>query len=202
MNRLLNFFTRKKPQTITIVSGLPRSGTSLLMKMLEAGGIPPLTDNQRTPDADNPKGYYELERVKKLPEGDTKWLDDVNGKAVKIISALLPYLPESYNFRIIFMERDINEILISQKKMLVHRGEDSKKVSDQKLSSLFSGHLRETENWLQEHRQHIRYLKINYNDLLNNNTLIISSINDFLGGELRTDLMSSVIDPSLYRSKA
>lgn len=201
MSRLLNLFTRKKPKIITVVSGLPRSGTSLMMKMLEVGGIAPLTDNQRTPDEDNPKGYYEYERVKKLPKGDTGWLDDANGKVVKIISALLPYLPESHTFRIVFMERDINEILISQKKMLVRRGEDTNKIDDQKLSLLFNEHLQETNSWLHENSHHINCLKVSYNHLLSNDTSIISSINDFLGGKLNTNAMNRVIDPSLYRSK-
>ena len=201
MNRLFDFFTRKKPKEVIVVSGLPRSGTSLMMKMLEAGGIAPLTDNHRTADEDNPKGYYELERVKRLADGNSKWLGDARGKAVKIISALLPHLPVSHTFRIIFMERAIDEILISQNKMLNRRDEDPDKVSDKELASLFATHLQQTNDWLQNHRDHVNCLHVNYNYLLKNNRSIIASINDFLGGELNTDAMNKVIDPSLYRSK-
>ena len=121
---LKKLFTQQAEQTITIVSGLPRSGTSMMMKMLEAGGIPPLTDEIRTADTDNPKGYYEFERVKKMDKGDTAWLENAQGKSVKVISALLKHLPSDYRYRVIFMRRDMSEILASQKKMLDHRGED------------------------------------------------------------------------------
>ena len=201
MHRFLDLFRKKKQENITVVSGLPRSGTSLMMKMLEAGGIPPLTDNEREADEDNPKGYYEFERVKKLPDGDTDWLDEARGKTVKIISALLPYLPESRNFRIIFMQRDIKEILISQQKMLIRRGENLKQLDDRKLTELFSKHLNETEQWLQTHKHHLSCLNVNYNTLLNNSDAIVSEINSFLGNKLDTHAMRSVIDPSLYRNR-
>ncbi|HZD55295.1 MAG TPA: hypothetical protein VE136_01120, partial [Anaerolineales bacterium] len=99
---------------MTIVSGLPRSGTSMMMKMLEAGGVPPLTDEIRTADRDNPKGYYEFERVKKMPDGDKAWMVEARGKSVKVISALLEHLPPQYDYKVIFMRRDMNEILASQ----------------------------------------------------------------------------------------
>ena len=89
---------------VTIVSGLPRSGTSMMMKMLEAGGIELLIDRVRVADADNPKGYYEFERVKQI-ETDQAWLPEAQGKAVKMISALLRHLPADCRYRIIFMER-------------------------------------------------------------------------------------------------
>jgi hypothetical protein len=101
-----------KRNTITIVSGLPRSGTSLMMMMLEAGGMPVLTDHIRTADADNPKGYYEFERVKAI-ERDQAWLKEADGKAVKMISALLKYLPQNYAYRIIFMRRGTTPIALS-----------------------------------------------------------------------------------------
>ena len=127
MNLLSRLF-RAKPstdeisKTITVVSGLPRSGTSLMMKMLEAGGMPVLTDGIRHADADNPKGYYEFERVKALPKGDTAWVAEAQGKAVKVIAALLEYLPSTYHYKVIFMHRRMGGgILASQRKMLVRR---------------------------------------------------------------------------------
>src|SRR3972149_1033187 len=98
-------------QAITIISGLPRSGTSLMMKMLDAGGLPLLTDHIREPNSDNPRGYYEFERVRKLDKGDHEWLKEAHGKAVKIISELLKYLPPGYTYKIIFMHRKLEEIL-------------------------------------------------------------------------------------------
>ena len=131
-------------ETITIVSGLPRSGTSMMMKILEAGGLEVLTDNLRTADEDNPKGYYEFERVKKLKE-DQAWLDDAKGKVVKIISAILKDLPPDYNYKIVFMYRKIEEILASQKKMLIRRGEPTDKTSDEKMTEVFESHLKQVE---------------------------------------------------------
>ena len=106
---------------ITVVSGLPRSGTSLMMQMLEAGGMETVTDGQRAPDADNPKGYYELERVKRLKE-DHAWLAEAEGKALKVVSMLLYDLPADFRYRVLFMERDLDEILSSQRTMLARRG--------------------------------------------------------------------------------
>ncbi|NJN53987.1 MAG: sulfotransferase [Anaerolineae bacterium] len=120
----MSFFKKlfKTDQPVIIVSGLPRSGTSMMMKMLEVGGIPPLTDQIRTADNDNPKGYYEFERVKQLDKGDTAWVADAQGKVVKVISQLLRYLPADQEYRVIFMRRNMDEILASQQKMLINRG--------------------------------------------------------------------------------
>ena len=123
MQRIVNLFRHKRAlEPVFIVSGLPRSGTSLMMMILNAAGIPPLTDYERNADEDNPRGYYEFERVKKLKDGDFGWLENAQGKAVKVISALLTYLPEGYTYKVIFMRRELSEILASQRKMLINRG--------------------------------------------------------------------------------
>lgn len=191
----------KRAQFITVVSGLPRSGTSMMMKMLESGGIPPMTDQLRRADDDNPKGYYEYEQVKQLPNGDTEWMKHVNGRTLKIISALLHYLPADYQYRIIFMERELEEVLASQKKMLMRRGEVHDGVSDEELAALFHKHLRQTETWLREHQHHASCLKVSYNALLKEPELIIRQINSYLGNNLDTKAMSSIIDPALYRNR-
>ena len=201
IKKLFQLFKKNTPQPVTVVSGLPRSGTSLMMKMLEAGGIAPLTDNQRTPDVDNPKGYYELEIVKKLPDGKTDWLKKAPGKSVKIISALLSHLPDSYTYQVIFMQRNIEEVLASQKKMLIRRGENPDKVSNEELIGLFSDHVKQTKAWIQEHQNHVTCLDVSYNDLLTNNAPIIDQIDAFLDNTLNREAMARVIDPSLYRSK-
>ncbi len=186
---------------IVIVSGLPRSGTSMMMKMLEAGGLPLLTDHQRRPDEDNPKGYYEFERVKQLPRGDIGWLKEAQGKAVKVISALLQHLPPTYRYKIIFMERDLQEVLASQRKMLIHRGEDPDKVDDEELKRLFAKHLQQVRQWLAQ-QPHMEVLYVSYNALLEDPDPYIRRINAFLGGNLNEQAMREVVDPSLYRNRA
>jgi hypothetical protein len=192
-------FRRKVNHPIIIVSGLPRSGTSMAMKMLEAGGIPPLTDHIRTADSDNPEGYYEFERVKKLKEGDTAWLSDARGKAVKVIAALLTYLPPGYEYRVLFMRRDIDEVLASQARMLTNRGEESK-VDDATMAGLFGKHLQQVRAWMNS-QPNLLYLDLDYNMMLADPKPFVRQINQFLGGDLDEDKMVAVIDPSLYRQR-
>jgi hypothetical protein len=184
---------------ITIVSGLPRSGTSMMMKMLEAGGLTPLTDNIRTADEDNPKGYYELERVKEL-EKDSEWLAEARGKYVKVISMLLRHLPAAYEYDVIFMRRRMEEILASQKKMLVRRGEAPDKVPDDKMSALFEKHLAKTEEWLRS-QPNIRFVYVNYNDVLADARTQVERVNEFLGSTLDAEKMAHVVDAELYRQR-
>lgn len=184
---------------IVVVSGLPRSGTSMMMNMLEAGGIPLLTDNFRKADEENPKGYYEYKRVKQLEE-DASWLEKAEGKAVKVISYLLKYLPEDYNYRIIFMERKIEEVLASQKKMIERRGETYDKVSDEAMAKLFEKHLKEVDEMLKS-RANMKTIYVSYNKILEEPEPHLERINIFLGGELDTQRMVQVIDPQLYRQR-
>jgi len=193
-------FKSETIQPITVVSGLPRSGTSMLMKMLEAGGIPPLTDSIRTADDDNPKGYYEFERVKAMDKGDTDWLSQAQGKAVKVISALLKYLPGEYQYRIIYIHRNMPEILASQRKMLIRRGEDPDKMEDDQMAALFTKHVAQVENWLKE-QSNISVLYVHYSEILSNPQPQISRIDEFLGGNLVTDQMATIVDPTLYRNR-
>ncbi|NCF64570.1 MAG: sulfotransferase family protein [Chloroflexi bacterium] len=193
-------FNSESAATITVVSGLPRSGTSMLMKMLEAGGLPPLIDNIRTADDDNPKGYYEFERVKAMDKGDTAWLADAQGKVVKVISALLKYLPAEYQYRIIFIRRNMPEILASQHKMLVRRGEDPDKIDDEEMAELFAKHVSQVEAWLSQ-QSNMSVLYVHYREILSDPVPQISQINQFLGGQLDTDQMTAVVDPALYRNR-
>lgn len=187
-------------KSIIIVSGLPRSGTSMMMKMLEAGGILPLTDHMRFADEDNPQGYYEFEQVKKLSQGDISWLAEAEGKAVKIIAALLIHLPEIYNYRIIFMRRAMHEILASQRKMLIHRGEDPNKISDDQLIRLFEKQLSQVDGWIQR-QSNVERIDINYNQLLEDPVSQIEQINRFLDNALDVENMTRIVDPSLYRQR-
>lgn len=200
---LLKRFSKNNTDShgIVIVSGLPRSGTSMMMKMLEAGGIPPLTDRLRTADDDNPKGYYEFERAKKLKDGDNAWLPDAQGKAVKVISALLTHLPPDYSYRVIFMVRAMPEILASQRKMLENRGEDPDKISDEEMTRLYEKHLSQVRSWMQN-QPNLRYLDVNYNLLLQEPLPWVEQINQLLGNKLDIDPMMDVVDPSLYRQRS
>lgn len=193
------FFRRKSKPTITIVSGLPRSGTSMTMKMLDAGGIPPLTDHVRTADQDNPKGYYEYERAKKLREGDTGWIPEAEGKAVKVIGALLMHLPSKFHYRVLFMRREMDEILASQAKMLENRGEENQ-VDNETMAVLFAKHLKQIEDWMNS-QSNLKYIDVDYNNMLANPTPQVRKINRFLGGNLDEAAMLEVIDPQLYRQR-
>ena len=135
------------PKVITVVSGLPRSGTSMMMKMLEAGGIHPITDGEREADEDNPKGYYEFEPVKQM-KADTSWMPRAQGKSIKIIAKLLPDMPSGYEYRVLFMRRNMDEMLASQKKMLVRRGEPTDTVSDAMMAKFFAKHVAEIQAWI------------------------------------------------------
>src|SRR4026209_2745330 len=110
MSALARFVRRLRyGRPIVVVSGLPRSGTSMMMQMLQAGGLEILTDAVRTPDGSNPKGYFEFEAVKDLDKGQAPaWLAGARGKAVKIVSSLVRWLPESNDYQVIFMQRNLN----------------------------------------------------------------------------------------------
>jgi hypothetical protein len=187
-------------QFITVVSGLPRSGTSMMMKMLEAGGIPPVTDEIREADEDNPKGYYEFERVKQMDQGDTSWVVGAQGKVVKVISALLKHLPGDQQYRVVFVRRNMPEILASQRKMLIRRGEDPDKMDDEQMTMLFEKHLRQVEEWLSA-QPNFRVLYAHYTEVLTDPMPQIAKINEFLGGRLDAQSMATVVDRSLYRNR-
>ncbi len=187
-------------RTVVIVSGLPRSGTSMMMKMLEAGGLQAVSDGLRTADTDNPEGYYEFERVKQLDKGDTAWLAEAEGKVVKVISALLEHLPPDYQYRVIFMNRRMEELLASQRKMLAHRGEPSD-ISDEKLAELLEKHVRRVKSWLAT-QPHFRLLDLDYNRMLTEPQPFAQQINRFVDGILDEEAMAAVVNPALYRNRA
>jgi|WetSurMetagenome_2_1015567.scaffolds.fasta_scaffold478984_1 hypothetical protein len=198
LKQLLEKLQNKKE--IIIVSGLPRSGTSMMMKMLESAGLKILTDKLKTADENNPKGYYELERVKKLKEGDFDWLPGARGKVVKVISALLEYLPNQYQYKIIFMRRDMDEVLSSQRQMLKRDGKQADEVSDGKMAGLYQHHLKEIETWLDQ-QPNIRTLYVSYNQVLSNPETNLICVNQFLGGHLNISCMFEVVDQDLYRER-
>lgn len=185
---------------ILVVSGLPRSGTSMMMKMLEAAGIPVVTDKLRVPDQNNPNGYYELERVKQLKDGDVGWLKEAKGGVVKIISALITHLPADYSYKVIFMQRDLLEVLASQRKMLGRLGKPEDKVGDEQMAKIYQGHLRSVETWLKR-QPNVELLYINYNQMINDPLEPANQVNEFLGGHLDIQAMLAVINKDLYRER-
>lgn len=185
--------------TIVVVSGLPRSGTSMMMKMLEAGGMPVLTDYIRTADEDNPKGYYEFERVKQI-EQDQDWLPDAQGKVVKMIAALVKHLPAEYAYKVVFMRRGIEEILASQRQMLIRRGEPTDTISDERMGELFRRHVVQIEAWLAE-QPNMDVIYVEYGSILDEPLKQANRLNDFLDGALDVTKMAEVVDPSLYRQR-
>jgi Sulfotransferase domain len=182
---------------IIIVSGLPRSGTSLMMQMLDNGGVPVVTDHIRTADQDNPRGYYEYERVKKIKE-DVSWLPEARGKAFKMVSQLLYELPSSERYRIIFMERDLDEMLSSQDKMLARLNKPS--APRAAIERAFREHLRRVRGWLAG-QPNIEVLFVSYNDLVERPEGEAERVSAFLGGKADAGSMSKTVDPSLYRNR-
>jgi len=185
--------------SIVVVSGLPRSGTSMMMSMLQAGGVPILTDNIRQADEDNPQGYYEFELVRQL-EHDTSWLDDAVGKAVKVISQLVPQLPPQYQYRIVFMLRKMAEILASQRQMLIRRGRQANAVTDEALAQVFRKHLVEVRQWI-EAQPNMHVLYVHYGDVLAHPAQQAQRVDQFLGGVLSVPAMAGVADERLHRQR-
>jgi len=200
LSRLFGGGHTPQGEPIVIVSGLPRSGTSMMMKMLEAGGLQPMTDGLRTADVDNPKGYYEYERVKNLEkETDKSYVREGRGKVLKVISFLLKDLPDDNDYRIVFMRRDLNEVLASQNKMLNHRGEENK-TEDDKMADIYLSHLaavrimsRKKPNW--------QMVEIRYDETVKNAGPTAQKLNEFLGGKLNEAKMVEAVDAELYRNR-
>lgn len=184
---------------IAIVSGLPRCGTSMMMRMLEAGGMPVLVDGVRQADEDNPNGYYEFERVKRLKD-DKGWLPGAGGHVVKMVSALLTELPPDYRYRVVFMERDVAEMLESQRAMLSRHGEvDDSRPLEERVAA-FDRHVASLLAWI-DRQPNFTLLRVSYNDVLTDTERQIDMVNRFFGGVLDAAAMARVVDVSLYRQR-
>src|SRR2546428_4587887 len=176
---------------IVSVSGLPRSGASVMMQMLQAGGMPLLTDDLRPPDADNPHGYWEYEPVKRLQQ-DNSWVHQAEGKAVKVVSALLQYLPHQYTYKIIFMQRPMQEVLASQAVMLERRGAQGGKADEQTLGAVFKQHLDHTERWLAM-QQHMTVLPVHYHETIADPEATATRVVQFLDLPLAVEEMARAV---------
>ena len=187
--------TLQNKNTIVIVSGLPRSGTSMMMQMLSNGGLKALTDDVRTQDISNPRGYFEYEKVKSLAQ-DAEWLSLAEGKVVKVIAQLVPFLPKQFNYKIIMMHRDIKEILTSQQKML---GKDAA-VIPFTLSEIFTKQLQQTEQFIAS-QANMEVLTVHYKDVIESPLEQAESIASFLGIGLDIEGLMKSVEKDLYRNK-
>lgn len=186
---------------IVVVSGLPRSGTSMMMRMLEAGGVVPLQDGVRAADDSNPRGYFEFEPVKELDkDGDRSWLPAARGKAVKIISFLLTWLPEDHNYAVIFMQRHADEIIASQHAMLAARGEAVTEGDAARSRELFRTHLAQVERFMAG-RACFRVLPVQYHEVVAAPALAAAQVAAFLGRPLDTAAMARSVEGQLYRNR-
>ena len=191
--------TQQKDRFITVVSGLPRSGTSMMMRMLEKGGMSILTDGLRQADDDNPLGYYEFEPVKQL-EKDASWLHEAYDKAVKVIYVFLYHLPPGYSYKVIFMKRGLDDVIASQNIMLRHRHE-GEGMSDQELMSSYHDQLQKLNVWLRQRRNFmVQYF--DYEDVVSDPEKAALEICGFLGRNLDTRAMIESVVPSLHRNRS
>jgi hypothetical protein len=188
------------PPAVIVVSGLPRSGTSLMMQMLVAAGVPALTDDTRAADADNPRGYFEYEPAKALAR-DATWIGKAGGKAVKIVSALLAHLPAGHSYRIVFMRRPLDAILASQREMLVRLGHAAPTPEDdERMAMLFARHLANTAERLDRDAK-MSVLYVDYPELVRVPFEVASRVAAFLDTDLDASRMAAVVDPALHRQR-
>ena len=184
---------------LTIVSGLPRSGTSMMMRMLEMGGMPVLIDHIRTADHDNPNGYYEFEAVKRTKQ-DSSWLKGSAGKAVKMVYRLLYDLPADRSYRVLFMRRKLEEVLASQRTMLERKADPGDAANDRQMETLFRRELQSFYDWVPRQR-HIELIDVDYNRILTDPLIELNRVQEFLGGAVDLAAMASVVDSKLYRNR-
>ncbi len=184
---------------ITIVSGLPRSGTSLMMQMLDAGGLPVLSDGERKADTDNPRGYLEWERIKQLPK-DPSLMAEAEGKVVKVISQLILSLPAGHEYRIVFMQRPLPEVLKSQEEMLRRRGNADSNAETSAIEEAFQRHLIEVNKWLAG-KANVQVWRVHYHRVLRDTKAVAEEVAAFLRVPLDIEAMVRQVDGSLYRHR-
>ncbi len=193
---------RKFGAPVIVVSGLPRSGTSMMMKMLAASGVELVTDNLRAADEDNPEGYFEYERVKELAEAeDSSWMIEHRGKVIKVISLLLEDLPDTCFYKVVFMHRDLAEVLASQNKMLQRRGEHGGGTDDSTMAGLYARHLKKVQLRLSG-RRNFAWLDVQYREVIENPREQAERVGRFIGFPDRAERMAAAVDRQLYRNRA
>jgi hypothetical protein len=195
-------FRKQQGEPIVVVSGLPRSGTSMLMKMLDAGGMEIMTDSERTADIDNPKGYFEYERVKDLEkESDKSYVREGRGKVLKVISFLIKDLPDDNDYRVIFMRRNLDEVLASQNKMIQRLGTEDSTAAEEAMKEAYRNDIVRTR-LLCKNRPNFELIEINYKNTVEDPVATAHSVNAFVGGHLDETAMREAVDGSLYRNRS
>ncbi len=184
---------------VSIVSGLPRSGTSVMMQMLQAGGMPIITDRLRVADQDNLEGYYELEAVKRTSR-DPSWVKDAPGNAVKVIYMLLNQLPREYTYRVVFMRRELKEVVRSQEAMLQRRQEQGAEVPATALEGIFQRHLEKVDAWLAR-QPNFQVCDVDYGHVISDPQVQARRVREFLHANLDVDAMAATVDPALHRQR-
>ena len=200
--RLSNLFrfSKRTGKSITVVSGLPRSGTSMMMQILHAGGLEPVTDNVRLADASNSKGYYEHEAVKALSKGNYECLRNAQGRAIKIISSLLKHLPCDHHYKVIFMQRDIDDVIESQDRMLLSLNKPLNSQDNKKIKKLYAQHLNNITSWLSQ-QDNIDVLYVNYTEVLNKPVNHIDLITEFTHIKADSKPMIDCIDKHMCHNE-
>ena len=195
------FRRRRAGEPVVIVSGLPRSGTSMMMRMLEAGGLPIMSDGARGADVDNPKGYFEFERIKDLErETDKSYLREGRGKALKVISFLIPHLPDENDYRVIFMRRDLDEVLSSQDKMIQRLGAADAAADREAMKEAYRNDIVRTR-LLCRKRRNFALIEVQYRATVEDPARAARRVNEFLGKDLDEAAMRRAVDESLYRNR-
>jgi hypothetical protein len=202
LRAIKRLFRPNKGEPIVIVSGLPRSGTSMLMRMLERGGVEIMTDSERIADIDNPNGYFEYERVKNLEkETDKSYLSDGRGKVLKVISFLIKDLPDDNDYRVIFMRRDLDEVITSQNKMIDRLGTQDTTADREAMKEAYRNDIVRTR-LLCRNRPNFELIEVHYKQTIEEPAATASALNVFLGGRLDEAAMRGGVDADLYRNKA
>jgi hypothetical protein len=184
----------------TVVSGVPRSGTSLMMQMLAAGGIELLADSERAPNADNPRGYFEFAPVRRLRD-ESSWFPEALGRAVKVFYALLKSLPDDVAARIVFMQRDLEEVVASQRAMLARSGNPSDVLPPERMIEIFRAQVDATLTWVSQ-QPRLQLLEVAYAQAIREPESVASAVDEFLGGGLDVVAMAAIPDPALYHQCA
>jgi hypothetical protein len=193
---------RRYGEPVTVVSGLPRSGTSMMMRMLEAGGVAPFSDGERSPDVDNPEGYYEFQRVMELErDPDKGWVRGARGRALKVISVLLRFLPDENAYRIVYMRRNLDEVLVSQDKMLDRLGRPAPGGDLEATKEAYRNDIVAARLFARK-QPNMEMLEVHYAEAIADPLGTARAVNRFLGGTLDEAKMAAAVNEQLYRNRA
>jgi Sulfotransferase family len=193
---------RRYGAPVVVVSGLPRSGTSMMMRMLEAGGMAPFTDGERAADIDNPEGYYEFRRVMDLEKDpDRRWVREARGRALKVISFLLRHLPDDNAYRIVYMRRNLDEVLKSQDKMLDRLGNPAPGADLEAMKEAYRNDIVAARLYARK-QPHMEMLEVHYAETVGDPAATARTVNAFLGGGLDEAKMAAAVKAALYRNRA